>query len=211
MSESDTICPNCGHKALTVATRCPHCGVPFDAHFYQRARTVSKVRRVPPLLLAAGVVVTLIVANAVRHQLTTGSRPTPAVTPAAPTEPAPRVAQPAARVDSAVSMAESLPRAAAPAPAATVAPAPAIEDPAPAARSVTEAGEAPEQRGAGLRRASTWINVRAGRGNSAPVLRILRPGEVVEVDSLLRGWYRVVSGAAPPGYVDYRLLDSLAP
>jgi uncharacterized protein YgiM (DUF1202 family) len=58
---------------------------------------------------------------------------------------------------------------------------------------------------------STWLNLRAERRNSSPVLRILHPGEPVRVDSLSQGWYRVVSDGNQPGWVDRRLLDSLPP
>ncbi len=57
------------------------------------------------------------------------------------------------------------------------------------------------------RSASTWVNVRADPSTESPVLGILQPGEVVEVDSLAQGWYRVQSDRLPAGYVDRRLLD----
>jgi len=62
--------------------------------------------------------------------------------------------------------------------------------------------------GAISRYASTWVNIRAGRSPRAPVLRILRPGDLVQVDSLQEGWYRVVSQQRPLGYVDRRFLSS---
>jgi uncharacterized protein YgiM (DUF1202 family) len=58
--------------------------------------------------------------------------------------------------------------------------------------------------------AQVWANVRAERSNTAPVLRVLHPGEVVAVDSLQQGWYRVVSDEAV-GYVDQHYLDTLPP
>jgi SH3-like domain-containing protein len=61
------------------------------------------------------------------------------------------------------------------------------------------------------RYASTWTNVRADRSNTAPVIRILRPGEVVQVDSLKQGWYRLVTDEQATGYVDQRYLDTLPP
>jgi hypothetical protein len=63
-----------------------------------------------------------------------------------------------------------------------------------------------------LRRyARTWINIRSGRSPRTRVLRIARPGEVVVVDSLEAGWYRVVSDDGPVGYVDRGLLTSTPP
>jgi uncharacterized protein YgiM (DUF1202 family) len=58
--------------------------------------------------------------------------------------------------------------------------------------------------------AQVWANVRAERSNTAPVLRVLHPGEVVAVDSLQQGWYRVVTDQAV-GYVDQHYLDTLPP
>jgi hypothetical protein len=65
---------------------------------------------------------------------------------------------------------------------------------------------------AGERRyANTWANIRADRRNTAPVLRILHPGEAVLVDSLAQGWYRVVTDPQALGYVDRRFLDATPP
>jgi hypothetical protein len=56
------------------------------------------------------------------------------------------------------------------------------------------------------RLASTWVNVRADRSGSAPVVTILEPGDTVLVDSLSRGWYRAVSAGQTLGYVDRSLV-----
>jgi uncharacterized protein YgiM (DUF1202 family) len=61
------------------------------------------------------------------------------------------------------------------------------------------------------RYAQVWANVRAERRNTAPVLRVLHPGEVVAVDSLQQGWYRVVTDQQAVGYVDQHYLDTLPP
>jgi len=58
--------------------------------------------------------------------------------------------------------------------------------------------------------AKTWVNVRAGRSGSSDAVRILNPGELVGVDSLGRGWFRVSVDGVPVGYVDRSLL-ALAP
>jgi hypothetical protein len=55
------------------------------------------------------------------------------------------------------------------------------------------------------------MNVRADRSSTAPVIRILHPGEVILVDSLKQGWYRVVSDLQGLGYVDRRYLDTSPP
>jgi hypothetical protein len=63
--------------------------------------------------------------------------------------------------------------------------------------------------GSERRFATTWINVRAVRSARAKVVRVLKPGEAVQVDSLGEGWYKVVSGET--GYADRRLLASTPP
>ncbi len=196
-----TVCGNCGQRALTVATRCPHCSHPFEAHFYQRTATAPRSRRVPVGLIAAALVITVVVANALRRHLTSG-RP---VTTAGPVVPAP---PPRPRVDLPVLVAESI----AAAPAATLT---APSDSTPPAQVVADSAAA---RADGVtsppgsrRYASTWMHVRAGRSGTAPVVRVLRPGEAVQVDSLRRGWYRLVAGEEPLGYVDGGLLDSVPP
>lgn len=59
--------------------------------------------------------------------------------------------------------------------------------------------------------ATTWMNVRADRNNTATVIRILHPGEEVLVDLLEQGWYRVVTDGQATGHVDRRLLDTSPP
>ncbi|MFN8652191.1 MAG: SH3 domain-containing protein [Gemmatimonadales bacterium] len=61
------------------------------------------------------------------------------------------------------------------------------------------------------RYASTWINVRSARSSQAPVVRVLKPGEAVHVDSLAEGWYQVVTTDAVQGYADRRLLSDEVP
>ncbi len=208
-----TICSSCGQKALSVATRCPRCGLAFEEQFLSRSRSTPKSRGMPLIVLIVGVVAALFGANALMRRITVapqGLVPPPAPgagavavvpVPAADTPPAPRRDLPAASVESLTPVARApvvvdtpapLPRVVAP-----PAPVPAVVVPAPVAT-----GPLPTQR----RYASIWTNVRAARSNTSPVLRILRPGEVVQVDSLARGWYRVMSDGLPVGYADRRLL-----
>ncbi len=215
-----TICSSCGQKALSVATRCPRCGLAFEEQFLSRARSRPKSSRWMPLVvLILGVVGALVGANALMRRLSMDPQgmvppPVPAAPavaavrrPAADTQPTPPRDAPAERVESLVPVARAPVVVDTPAPAPRVvkpaAPVPAA--PLPAAAPVpapVAAGPLPTQR----RYASLWTNVRAARSNTAPVLRILRPGEVVQVDSLARGWYRVMSDGLPVGYTDRRLL-----
>ena len=199
---SYTICSSCGQKALRVATRCPRCGLAFEEQFLSRARSTPKPRRAPLVLLIIGVVVALLGANALMRRLTIASQRSPPVAPpgsavipapATDTRPTPRREIPSARIESP-----------GPAPLPRV----PVDSPASAPRIVELPAPAPVDRITTQRRyASTWMNVRAGRSKTAAVLRILSPGEAVQTDSLVRGWYRVVSDRLPPGYVDRRLLN----
>lgn len=64
----------------------------------------------------------------------------------------------------------------------------------------------------GVRRyARTWANVRETRGRGAPSVRVLDPGEAVLVDSLRRGWYRVLADGQVLGYVHRSNLDAVPP
>lgn len=224
-------CPNCNQKALSVATRCPRCGVAFESRPAPAAPGGGR-RRTHPALLAVGTVLVLVIANAVRVQF--GSvgglnPPSPAakdVPPPRPvaTRPAPAVPQPgttATRSESVPAPASSPSGAAAPtgphAPPASIAAAP---PPAPhrdstpvvsrtAAPPPTEL--AAEDASFTRRYASTWVNLRTGPRPASAVVRVLAPGEAVMVDTVERGWYRVVANGEEIGYVDQRLLDTARP
>jgi hypothetical protein len=193
-------CPKCGQNALSIATRCPRCGHPFDSRLWQAAASDPRRRPIPVGLVIAGVLVVLLVLSVVQQKpwRAPGTAPPPRPpTPmdsAPPPLPSPPVAAAPAEsvpardsappVESPLLAADSVTAAAAPAPA-----------PAPPASAQTE-----------LRYATTWVNVRADRSGTAPVLRILKPGGAVTVDSLRHGWYRVVEDGQTLGYVDRSLV-----
>lgn len=211
-------CPGCGQKALTVATRCPRCGMPFETRYAEHPASGTRRRRLPVWLMFAAAVVTVLAVNAVGRKLSrmAASRTTASDTAPTPTAaPSPQPPQP----QSALATADSPPVTAAPqaaAPAESVSqtvdsirPAPP-SPPAPPAPSVTPAVEIVSA-SAERRFARTWVNVRAERNNAASVIKILRPGELVLVDLLQRGWYRVVAGQQALGYVDGRYLGTSPP
>lgn len=205
-------CPDCNQKALSVATRCPRCGLAFEGRFagppVKRPRPI-----VPILLLTGGLAGVLVAVNLVVRE--TGTAPmvgapaakvpvvkTPAVSEGMVPPPRPEAArQPAAA-------AESVPAAATRRPEPE--PQPVVVEPPPVARPAAEPRVALAVAGES-RYANTWVNVRAGRSPSAPVLRTLEPGELVAVDTPQQGWYRVVNGGREPGYVDGRFLDTTPP
>jgi hypothetical protein len=61
------------------------------------------------------------------------------------------------------------------------------------------------------RYAQTWVNVRGDRTRSAPTVGMLNPGDAVTVDSLVRGWYRVMVDGRTLGYVHRSTLDVRRP
>jgi hypothetical protein len=75
--------------------------------------------------------------------------------------------------------------------------------------SSAPAAVAPSMRG--FRYARTWVNVRSARSRVAPSVRVLQPADSIQVDSLSRGWYRVLIDGRPAGYVHHSNLDSVPP
>jgi hypothetical protein len=170
---TDIQCPQCGHRALSVATRCPRCGHEFSAELRHPLPSMPDRPWLRPALTAAGAAAVVLVLALLARGDDGGSGPVstePTATPAAPAG------------DTALSGALPLPPAA---------PAPAPE---------------------ALRRyAVEWINVRQRRAVAAPPVRVLRPGEAVLVDSLVRGWYRVVADGQGVGYAHRRFLAASPP
>jgi hypothetical protein len=76
----------------------------------------------------------------------------------------------------------------------------------------TAPGPAIRPAGPSARRyAQTWVNVRGERTRSAPAVAMLNPGDAVMVDSLVRGWYRVLVDGRVLGYVHRSTLDVARP
>ncbi len=190
------VCPSCGHKALPVATRCPGCGHDFETRLFQQPDSSSKSRWIPLGLLAAvAVAVVVMVGNQQQGPpVTTGGLPPrPAVPVVESVPPRPALAQP-----------QPPPRAAT-SPTADSAPAPTPAPPR--ALAPIDAAEPVVLGPAERRYANTWVNVRADRNRNAAVVRTLKPGETVMVDSLIQGWYRAVAAGQLVGYVDRSFLD----
>jgi len=180
-------CPECGQRALSVATRCPRCGHAFPAHpVWDPGARPKHLSLWPVLVAACGLVAVAAVVVAVRHR----------AAPRSVTEAPPVVAP----VDTAASITVQ------PGPetsASTADSAPPVAPPSPA--SPAPAG--PQEQ----RWARTWVNIRRGRGSRAPLVRVLSPGEAILVDSLKQGWYRVLVDGRTVGYVDRLYLDAVPP
>jgi hypothetical protein len=170
-------CPQCGRKALSVATRCPHCGVAFPSKPLQRSAPGYRLDRLRPAFAVGGVLVLGV---------------------ALLTVVLPRLESKAAAPARGASSGDTSPTLATPPGAGR-------------ADSVVE-GEAPTTPSPLAQRfARTWVNVRGGRGRAAPAVRVLNPGDAVQVDSLMRGWYRVLIDGRAAGYVHRSNLDPVSP
>jgi SH3 domain-containing protein len=180
-------CPDCGKRALSVATRCPHCGFQFPPRRIVRPSPSPSFGASRGLAAVGAAVLSLIiVALMVRHGRARPERtiadPVPPVTDSMPV--------PTAR-------------------AAARAPTPKGTRAAPPARS--SAAVPPPPADGSQRYAQTWVNVRGERTRSAPTVGMLNPGDAVTVDSLVRGWYRVLVDGRTLGYVHRSTLDVSRP
>ena len=205
----DYICPSCGQKALQVATRCPRCGLAIEGQFMQAQVSAPKPGRQRLIVIVAIAVVVIVLASRLEQPHPKQSGPQLTL-PAAVVIDSALIHRPAAVTDSIRPANDS-----GHTPQVTVAPAESLTgsgDSTPPSEPPPAPAPAPEPAtpvGAVRRYAGTWINVRSGRNNRAPVIRILHPGDPVVVDSLVRGWYRVVSRGEAVGYLDRRLLDTV--
>lgn len=193
-------CPQCGGKALSVATRCPHCGVAFPSRPLRRPASGHRLDRLRPALAVGGVLV-LGAALLVVVMPRIGSKSAAPVRGAPSGDTTPTLAAPPGVVP-AVSAAESVASDGVP-----------PESGAPAGpRALSTAPVTPASASSLARRfARTWVNVRGARGRAAPAVRVLNPGDAVQVDSLSRGWYRVLIDGRVAGYVHRSNLDPVPP
>ena len=188
-------CPQCGRKALSVATRCPHCGVAFPSKPLQRSAPGYRLDRLRPVLAVGGVLVLgAVLLTVVLPRLE--SKAAASAPGASSGETSPTLATPPGEVP-ADSVAERDPSHA-------VAP---VQPPAVPSASVTPTAPRPLP----TQFARTWVNVRGGRGRAAPAVQVLNPGDPVQVDSLSRGWYRVLIDGRAVGYVHRSNLDPVSP
>jgi ribosomal protein L37E len=177
-------CPQCGRKALSVATRCPHCGVAFPSKPLQRSAPGYRLDRLRPVLATGGVLILGAVLLAVVLPRLGSKAAAPALAPAPGTVAADSTVDGAAPDG-----------------------APPVQPSAASAAPVTPTPHSPLAQ----RFARTWVNVRGARGRDAPAVRVLNPGDSVQVDSLSHGWYRVLIDGRAVGYVHRSNLDTVSP
>src|SRR6185369_1166334 len=181
-------CPKCGHRALSVATQCPHCGLDFTAEHPKHPVVEEEVPRLRRRLQVAGVllVVVFVLVGIALALYQSGSQEGLTPPPATPVDSAPsKPSQPT--TEKSTKLADS---------ARQVAPAPRTDTTHPAPPPAPPPGNELLQRYARM-----WVNVRKGRRPDATIVRVLKPGEPVLVDSLRQQWYRVLIDGRPVGYV----------
>lgn len=220
-------CPQCGQSALSVATRCPRCGFGFTQHRLRHGHHRPPAPNNLPLWIGGGLVVMVVVFLAAEGG--GGGVTVPPIAGGLDRAPAEVVVQ-TDTVDDRVL--DGDPRPADEAPIAVASTPPSAEvanrlDTVPPIRAAVPAAfrptatpvvitiVPPEAHAAALsqdtRWAKTWVNVRAGRSGSSEAVRVLNPGDIVGVDSLGRGWYRVSVDGVAVGYVDHSLLAQAPP
>lgn len=215
-------CTNCGQKSPDSAGRCKNCGRAFGRAEPAPGNSGLKRDTIPVAVLLAGAAFLVFAA----FKLWPAFATTPASTPAESTA----VAAPRETTTVATAPPTPAPKPAAVAPADTVraatqAPARKPESPPPAPDSVVRvrdtAATTPTPPPAEAepvtidvahqRIAQVPAFLRAEPSKSGAVVRILQAGEVVTVDSLVQGWYRVVTDSQGVGYVGQQYLDTLPP
>ena len=219
-------CPKCGQRALSVATQCPHCGLDFTAEHPKHLVVEEEVPRLRRRLQVAGVLlaVAFVLGGIALALYQSGSKEALTPPPATPVDSAPsKPSQPAPEkstklADSARQMAPA-PRTDTthpPPPAPPAAKQPVAE---PSASRVDTSRPAPSAPAPApppgnellQRYARMWVNVRNRRRPDATIVRVLKPGEPVLVDSLRQQWYRVLIDGRPVGYVYRGYLSATAP
>src|SRR5512143_3812597 len=208
---SHLTCTNCLQKSPVEATRCKHCGRDFGRPPARPGDRGSRRSWLPAIVLLAAAALVVVGAytwwpgvtatpSAAAPEATAVSAPPPLAPKASPTAPAegtPVVAPSAKRP----------PRDSAPRTADTARPVTDTARPVAPTRAPGPVNIDPAHQ----RYAQVFVKLRAEPSNTAAVLRVLQPGEVVTVDSLQDGWYRVVMDEQAVGYVDRQYLDTMPP
>lgn len=216
-------CTNCLQKSPDSATKCKHCGRAFGR---APERPGDSGSRGTSISIAGIVVLTALVifaafrfwpsfgatAAAVPPESTSVAAPreTTAVAAGAPapaTTPKPPAAAPADTTRAVAPASSQPPAATRPQARDTTTPPADTARPEPSQAAAEPISIDPAHQ----RIAQVYANMRAEPNNTATILRVLTPGEVVSIDSLAQGWYRVVIDSVSVGYVGQQYLDTLPP
>lgn len=211
-------CTNCLQKSPDTATRCKHCGRAFGRA--PEARDSGSGRSFfPTALLLGGAALIIVAAYQLWPRFSVAPSPAPPDTQTVAAPPPPTTAPTPASKESRAAPVDSVRSVLTPPPKPREQPPPPAADTArpmgdtarPVSDTARPAAASVAIDVARQRYAQVWANLRAERSNTASILQVLHPGEVVAVDSLQQGWYRVVTDQQAVGYVDQQYLDTLPP
>ena len=183
-------CRKCLQKIPSKSRVCPHCGVDHPR------KTFAVWTAAVPIAVLLSVIVLAAVLRGGAEPVGQPVEPTaestePAVTPDVPADSGPT----AGPSDSA---AEVLPEVPTGTPSPVMAPRRAVVSSEPTTQFA-------------VRWTSTWANLRSARSPESPVVRILDPGQRVEVGDLRAGWWAVYEAGQLVGYVANSVLQTEAP
>lgn len=185
MGGSYSQCLHCSKRYLSVATRCPGCGIELPVLAIPEGGWALE----PGRFLSPGVLAGLLTAVAVLATVDFGG-----------SMPAPVKMRPAFVVADSVPVVDSVP---APPVATAVAATPRPDTATVAAPPAESAGE--------LLVAKTWTRVWNRRSMSGKLEAMLTPGDTVLADSLAKGWYRVALEGEVLGYAHRSTLSAGGP
>jgi DNA-directed RNA polymerase subunit RPC12/RpoP len=193
-------CPQCGHRALSVATRCPRCGNEFPPDLIQPLPSTADRHWVRWSLMGAGALVLIIaIGRFGRYESASGKPTSSAAVDTTPRDTASRSAPPPTAAAPRQPQAQQQPKPT-PAQPPQQRPAPPQAVPPPTQPATPPIGDQQQ------RYATVFVNVRQSRSPTATTVAVLKPGDAVLVDSLRRGWYRIVRDGRTLGYADRRFL-----
>jgi hypothetical protein len=200
-------CPQCGHRALSVATRCPRCGHEFPPNLIQPLPSTADRHWVRWSVMAvAALALILAIGRYGRYESATNKPPRPA---AAAVEVADTTSRDTARRDSLPQKPPPSRPPPQPPPAperAAAQPQQRSPQPPPAVAPVTQ--QTVPTGNQEQRYATVFVNVRRSPSAGSTTVAVLNPGDAVLVDSLRRGWYRIIRDGRVLGYADRRYLST---
>ena len=209
---SHLTCTNCLQKSPAEARRCKNCGREFGRAPERPGDRRSKRNLIPSVVLLAMTGLILVgawqwwpVLRGAPSAVPADSVPVPVSAGMAPApEPASAAAESSRTAPAAVKKPpkDSTPRLADSARAVKDTAGPVAPPAAPKPALIDPAHQ---------RYAQDYVKLRSEPSSGSAVLRVLQRGEIVTVDSLQDGWYRVVVDSTSVGFVDRQYLDTLPP
>ncbi len=177
-------CRKCDHLISANARVCPHCGVDFPKKTFN-------------LLIAAVPIAAIVLVFAIMKLWPSGEG-TAYQVPQQEEQPAESLANPVSLPEASDTVTETTPII------DTIVPTPAVITAPPV---MAASPNTPDTTfGSNTRWTADWTNVREGPASNTPSLRVLGPGQRVEVGTFVRGWWEVFIDGELVGYVANSLL-----